>query len=938
MTDLSQTATPKRRRYVPAVGPRLRKLLFGVFGLFALLAVDSVYLGSVTALEALTGRVYQNWFYLLMFLLHLVLGAAIVIPLIVFGIAHMRNTYDRRNRRAVKVGYALFAVALLLLGSGVALTRLEGVIDLKDPALRRVFYWIHVASPLVAIWLFVLHRLAGKRIRWKVAASWAGVAAAFALIMLVVQAQDPRRWNVEGNPAGEQYFFPSLARTVSGDFIPADVLMNEDYCAQCHADVHASWATSVHRFSSFNNPPYLFSVRQTREFSMQRDGNVNRSRFCAGCHDPVPFFSGRFNDPQFDDVDDPTAQAGITCTSCHAISHINTVRGNGDYTIDTPVHYPFAASDSDRLRWVSRQLVKSKPAFHKKTFLKPLHESPEFCGTCHKVHLPPELNDYKWLRAQNHYDSFRLSGVSGQGVASFYYPKQAEENCNGCHMPLVASDDFGAARRDESGELKVHDHRFPSANTAIPLLVEMEDAAAVVEAHRDFNDGVMRVDLFGIKQEGRIGGKLIAPLRPEVPTLEPGKSYLLETVIRTLKMGHLFTQGTSDSNQVWLDVKVTSGGDVIGRSGGRNGDGEVDPWSHFVNSFVVDRDGRRIDRRNAQDIFVALYNHQIPPGAADVAHYLLRVPTYVDRPVRVDVALQYRKFDTTYMRHVYGESYRNELPVITLATDSITFPVTGAVAPEAQDAAAAAWERWNDYGIGLLRKPARGELRQAEQAFAEVERLGRPEGPLNRARVYIKEGRVARAAPEALRLAAGFDPPAYAWSVLWFSGLVNKQSARFEEAIRDFEQILAGGFEQAQGRGFDFSKDYRLLNQLGQAQYERAKQERGEARRAAREALLQRAIEPFERVLELDPENVTAHYNLKLIHADLGDDAAADRHAQAHSRYKPDDNARDRAIAEARRRYPAANRAAEAVVIYDLRRDGAYGISRLSLEVTQRGR
>ena len=30
-----------RRRYVPAVGPRLRKLLAVVFGLFALLAVNS---------------------------------------------------------------------------------------------------------------------------------------------------------------------------------------------------------------------------------------------------------------------------------------------------------------------------------------------------------------------------------------------------------------------------------------------------------------------------------------------------------------------------------------------------------------------------------------------------------------------------------------------------------------------------------------------------------------------------------------------------------------------------------------------------------------------------------------------------------------------------------------------------------------------------------
>ena len=37
-----------RKRYVPAVGPRLRKLLFVVFGLFALLGVNSIYLAGVT--------------------------------------------------------------------------------------------------------------------------------------------------------------------------------------------------------------------------------------------------------------------------------------------------------------------------------------------------------------------------------------------------------------------------------------------------------------------------------------------------------------------------------------------------------------------------------------------------------------------------------------------------------------------------------------------------------------------------------------------------------------------------------------------------------------------------------------------------------------------------------------------------------------------------
>ncbi|MGH7806240.1 MAG: multiheme c-type cytochrome, partial [Candidatus Binatia bacterium] len=616
-----------RKRYVPAVGPRLKQLLLAVFGLFALLSMNSVYLSSITAFEWATGLTYQNYFYQYMFLLHLVLGAAIILPVLVFGVVHFRNARTRPNRRAVRVGYALFATSLVLLATGIVLTRLE-FFEVRDPNVRSVAYWLHVATPIAVAWLFVLHRLAGPTIRWRVGAAWAAVAIGFACVMAALHAQDPRAWNVVGPESGEKYFFPSLARTATGGFIPAKALTNDDYCKQCHADVHDKWAHSVHRFSSFNNPVYLFSVRETRKVSLERDGNVQASRFCAGCHDPVPFFSGAFDDPAFDDVNHPTAKSGITCTSCHSIAAVNSNRGNADFTIEEPAHYPFAYSDNSALQWVNRQLVKSKPEFHKKTFLKPFHRKAEFCGTCHKVHLPVELNKYKWLRGQNHFDSYLLSGVSGHGVQSFYYPPKSVPNCNQCHMPLFPSRDFGAKFYDDSRQLKVHDHQFPSANTAIPHLVGMP--AWVNEAHRKFLDGAVRIDFFGIREGGTIDGKLIAPLRPEVPALEPGKSYLLETVIRTVKMGHEFTQGTSDSNEVWLDVTAATGGRVVGRSGGRNDDGAVDPWSHFVNAYVLDREGKRIDRRNPQDIFVPLYNHQIPPGAADTLHYRLEVPRGLD--------------------------------------------------------------------------------------------------------------------------------------------------------------------------------------------------------------------------------------------------------------------------------------------------------------------
>ncbi|MEX1024562.1 MAG: multiheme c-type cytochrome [Planctomycetota bacterium] len=928
----SHGTRPKRKRYVKAVGPRLQKLLALVLGLFALLVVNSIYLVAVRVAGWSTGEAYENLFYLNMFLVHLLLGALIVVPVLVFGVLHIKNSYNRPNRRAVKVGYALFAAAVILLASGIVLTRIEGVIVVQDATVRAIAYWTHVVAPILCVWLFVLHRLAGRRIRWKVGIRWGAVAAVFAGLMLIWQSQDPRKWNEVGNPDGAKYFFPSLARTVSGDFIPADILQNDAYCARCHEDVHDGWEKSAHRFASFSNPAYLASVRETREFAMERDGNVNAARFCAGCHDVVPFFSGAFNDPNYDMENDPTASAGVTCTACHAISKINSPRGNADYTIDVPIHYPFAFSDVPFLQWINEQLVKAKPEFHKKTFLKPLHKTTEFCGTCHKVHLPPELNDYKWLRGQNHQDAFWLSGVSGHGIQSFYYPPKAEQSCNACHMKPFPSENFSARVRDESGVRKTLDHLFPSSNTAVPMLAAenglLTEAQAheAVEAHRRFNEGVMRVDIFGVKEEGRIDGELTAPLRPAVPSLVPGRAYLIEVVIRTVKMGHVFTQGTADSNEVWLDVTATSGGETIGRSGAMSAeDRAVDPWSHFVNAFVIDRNGDRINRRNPQDIFTPLYSNQIPPGAADVVHYLLEVPPDAEGSITFDVKLRYRKFDTEYMQFVRQDSaWKNDLPILELAQDRVTFPVAGGAAveeaPEHAPVEIPLWQRWNDYGIGLLRKGGQGELRQAEGAFREVEALGRPDGPLNLARVYLREGRVSVDAPEALRRARDFDPPANEWSVLFYSAMVNKQNSRFDEAIDSFEQIIAGGFEQAVGKGFDFSKDYTLLVELANTLYERAKQERGDDALATRRAFLERAIGHLEQALVYDPELASAHYNLKLIHADLGNEALEAEHAALHDKYRPDDNARDRAISLARSKYPAANHAAEAIVIYDLDR------------------
>ena len=60
-----------------------------------------------------------------------------------------------------------------------------------------------------------------------------------------------------------------------------------------------------------------------------------------------------------------------------------------------------------------------------------------------------------------------------------------------------------------------------------------------------------------------------------------------------------------------------------------------------IAAYLLDRDGNRIDRRNPQDIFTPLYDHQIPPGAGQVVHYRLTVPEDQSGPPDLEVRLQY---------------------------------------------------------------------------------------------------------------------------------------------------------------------------------------------------------------------------------------------------------------------------------------------------------
>ncbi len=909
----SKPAGRARWRGSPVVTGHLRRWLAVVFVLFALLAINALYLGAVSALETLTGKPWQDGLYLYMFLAHLALGLALIAPFLYFAFRHMRRALHRPNRNAIRAGIGLFSVACLLLLSGIVLTRF-GFFEIDDPSVRRVAWWLHILTPFLVVWLFVLHRLAGPRMRWRAGLRW-GLAGLGVTALLVA-------WPLL-NPGQKHFqvgFLPTLAETPNGGTLDVDKLNNDAFCAECHPDIADTWKLSMHHFSSFNNPAYRAALDETREVALRRDGDVAISRFCAGCHDVLPLFSGRFDDPAFDPgTEKSIAHAGLTCTSCHAVSGVAGRVGMADYQLDEPVRYPFEQSDNPILAAIGKQLIRARPDIHKRGFLKPVLKKALFCSTCHKAHMPEMVNHYKWLPGQNHFDSFWMSGVSGHRVDSFYYPPKAVEACRDCHMPLLASDDPAARDFGGNGQRSIHSHQFPAANSGVARLLGLPER--VIEADRQMLQGALRVDIFGLRDAGRLDGELHAPLGDTLVSLAPGRDYLLEVVLRTLRIGHQLTQGTIDSNQLWVSVKLKVDDRLIAESGAIDPNGEVDPNAYFLNAWVLDRNGKRIARRNAQDIFVKLYDHQIPPGAASVVHYRMKVPDWAKGEVRVEVAVHYRKFDSTYMRFVSGdEAHVNRLPVITLAHDEQRIPIEGSGKPAGEDIGAIApWQRWNDYGIGLLRTDKgdhKGALRQAEHAFRQVDGLGHADGLMNLARVYLRDGDVDKAAAALSMLAerhADFRP----WTRAWLSAQVERQRGNLDGAIETMRQLLETRFNEARQRGFDFSKDYRAQAWFGRLLYERARRERGD--KAARRDWYRQAEQAFQQALRWDPENLAAHYGLAQVYAALGDAEKARRQRRLHQRYRPDDNAVEQAVAIARRDNPVADHAAEANAVYRLR-------------------
>ena len=879
----------------------MRKIFFCAF---LILLINSVYLFSFGE---------PTLFYISNVLFHVGLGVALIIP---FGIYIYRqfkqiSTLGRVGSIGIIVG--IISGGYLMVVGATTPYRWLLITHIVSVSTGSIFLCIHLLrdrqflTPLL------------KRINMGVLV----VVVLFPIGAKLTQHYLPNETYLVENPAlpptsmyeegggTTGHFFPASVETETGGLIPTDFFLTSETCATkgCHPDIYRQWNESAHHFSSFNNQWYRKSI-----IYMQEVNGIQPSKWCGGCHDPAILLNGVMDRPIRENLHTPAAQAGLACTACHSIEKVKDTMGNSGYVIKYPPLHDIAASDNPVIRNLHNYLIRLDPEPHKKSFLKPFHRenTAEFCSTCHKVHLDEPVNNFRWIRGFNDYDQWQKSGVSHQGALSFYYPETAKK-CVDCHMPLVDSTDAGNING------KVHNHRFPAANTALPFVNQHPEQLKIVT---DFlQDDVVTLDLFA---DGE-------PIPRDGAEVLRGENTRIDVVVRTRGVGHRFPTGTIDAFDIWLEVKATDEkGKIVfwnGRIAAPNGNGPVDPSAHFYRAYMLDAHGNLINKRNAWATRTVLYSNTIPPGAADTVRYRLEIPTDCGDSLTVEAKLNYRKFNWWHTQWAYAgvrdpedtdfqidKGYDDgkwvwtgdtsdvagkikeipNLPIIVMASTQTTLKVAGTGTVSSEKVVGTApvpsqpeniRERWNDYGIGLL---LQGDLKAAETAFLKVTEIEPTylDGWVNVARSRIQEGDMRGA---AVMLEKAFEIQKTLPSENPHRAKVHYFYALIQEADGDYDTAI----EHLQHAAAQFPRDTRVRNKLGRMHFLKRNYET--------------ALSEFQKTLTVDPEDLDAHYNMMRCYRALKNPSLAAQSQKLYLRFKADESV-DAITGIPRRADPNVNR------------------------------
>ena len=625
-------------------------------------------------------------------------------------------------------------------------------------------------------------------------------------------------------------FLPSNIQTASGHFLNAREFPTAQYCGHCHQEAHVQWRQSAH--SNANRAPwYLKNVGL-----LNSEKGVEFSRHCEGCHDPIAVVSGALTPGA--PKKRPYDNDGVTCTVCHSIQKVDT-RGTGSFTLAAPAVL-LDEKGAPLLRPVSDTEILAHLDRHRAAVMKDFYRTSEFCSACHKAALPKELNGYKWQRAISLYDEWQNSSFAKQSPLPFY-KKDTVSTCQTCHMQRerLVGIDYGA----KEGTLA--SHRWLGANTMVPTYYGFDDQMAKVVAF--LQSSVFNVDIFALERspepalkstDAPPGDKVIAPLGSAAFDLKPGTRLIVSVVIQNKGIAHSHVPEQRDMYESWVDFTVKdAAGKVIAESGALGPDGMLDPTAHNFTNRLVNKKGTLNSLHQVWNNRVVAYNNTIQSGRSQLVRYSFTMPQ--TSGVTVTATIKYRRFDQNFIDFGMKKGYAQ--PVVDMASATRTF--AAGVNPPAQPGASENkdWMRWNNYGVALLDDR---QYAASVDAFSHVAAL-RPDyadAYTNIAIARLQSEQYDEALPwlmKSLGLAPG-----------------NARALYYLALVKRNKGDLDGSIEALQKVAMEFPRSRDVHRELGFDYYQQQRYEL--------------ACAEYEALQSIDPDDLSAHYNLSILYRRLG--------------------------------------------------------------------
>jgi tetratricopeptide (TPR) repeat protein len=305
-------------------------------------------------------------------------------------------------------------------------------------------------------------------------------------------------------------------------------------------------------------------------------------------------------------------------------------------------------------------------------------------------------------------------------------------------------------------------------------------------------------------------------------------------------------------------------GKVLYQSGFTKANGHLDESAHNYKTYLVKADGSYNDKHHIWRTRVVAQNNQIHSGRSDLARYQFRIPADGGGVLQLTARVKYRRFTRVFSDYSLGKSI--DYPIVTMATAQYTLNIgsNAAAAPNPADKTAIPdWRRWNNYGIALFDQRQYALAIEAFARAAELDEKYRPMALVNRAMANIELERFDEAARILEEVIKGQPTNARA---LFQQARIFMKRGQLDQAESNIRQVLAA-----------YPRDRISLQQLG---------ELCKIRRNYKGAL-----ECYTKILQIDPEDLGAHYNLMLVYRKLGRHDEAKREAKIFADLKDDPNA-----------------------------------------------